>query len=42
MSIMDGEKEMQQFDEDSKEALPKLKPPFLPSFLSMAKDVEKT
>ena len=32
---------MQKLDENSEQALPKLTPPFLPSFLSLAKDVGK-
>ena len=42
MLIMNGEKEMKELDKNSKEALPKLTPPFLPSFLSMAKTLETT
>ena len=41
MLIGNGEKEMQKLDKNSEEALPKLTPPFLPSFLSLAKDVGK-
>ena len=41
MLIGNGEKEMQKLDKNSEEALPKLTPPFLPSFLSLAKDIGK-
>ena len=42
MLIGDAEKEMLHNDQKSRKPLPKLSPPFLPSFPSMARDVEKT
>ena len=39
MLIGDAEQEMLNIDQESKKPLPKLSPPFLPSFPSMARDV---